>query len=414
MIHTRVWMLLTLLLAGTFAYLAIACKTYRRVDVVRRVRLHSAKLPKIAPMAWDSYEGAYMATLAVGTGVLELVLDTGSSQLSVKGPNCKWKQCGANGCSTTACPCGFLEGGEARTDCSEHYYQPSGSGYRISPGEAGAGVSTVMVYGSQTDTIEHYIDTVSVPLSSSQPTCEDLGAAPRASEYAPTALGAEVIVHRVLEIEGSSTSNLLGLSLPKRSVEHGAGALLDSLVPGGVWSVVFHGSGGWLAMGGLPCFSPVHHIPMVSPRSFNAFLTSFYIVEIVSISVGPSTSALTPVTPAPRYCVIDTGTTSTYGSTSLGQGLDAAGYDERSSVFRLQLGSASNPVSLTYTAKQLRDPDLPRKSVIEAWPGRTLEDYDTIFPPSHGGVLLFGALMMNHMYWEFDVKHKTIGVTDLR
>jgi hypothetical protein len=365
-------------------------------------------------MLWDAYEGAYMVSLVVGTGIVELVLDTGSSQLSVKGTDCKWKQCGPNGCNVTACPCGF-EGGESRTDCSDHYYQPGG--YKISPGEAGSGISTVMTYGSQTDTIEHYIDVVSVPTSSSRITCTDMLSPPRKSEFdapADNTLGSEVIVHRVLNIEGSSSSNLLGMSLPKRSVEHGSTVLQESLIPDGTWSVVLHGVGGWLALGPLQCFSPVHYIPLVSPKSFNAFLTSFYIVEIVSISVGPSVTKLTQLKSPPRYCVIDTGTTSTYGSVSFGRQLQSAGYNERTSVFRIELGTTSNPVSLTYTANQLRDPDSPHQSVIEAWPGRTLGDYDDIFPPSHGGVILFGALMMNHMYWEFDVKHKRIGVTDLR
>jgi hypothetical protein len=420
MIHNpdmREWGVLAILLAATFAYSVIASKSYPRArPVVRRnVRLSTPALPPIAPMVWDDYEGAYMASLVVGTGVVELVLDTGSSQLSVKGPNCTWRQCGAAGCSVSACPCGFLEGGQSRTDCSQHYYQPAGT--KISPGQAGSGVSTVMTYGSQTDTIEHYLDLVSVPTSPEGVTCADLRAAPRAAEFeaATRAGSAEVIVHRVLEIEGSSSSNLLGLSRPnKGSVEHGSTVLLDALVPAGVWSVVFHASGGWLALGALPCFSPVHHIPLVSPRSFDGFLTSFYIVEIVSISVGGSEASLRPLKSPPRYCVVDTGTTSTYGSVSLGKSLDAAGYDEASSVLRLELGSAANPVSLTYTAAQLRDPDSPRHSVIQAWPGRTLPDYDDIFAPSHGGVILLGALMMNNMYWEFDVPHKTIGVSDLR
>lgn len=406
----REWVIISLLLAATFAYSVVASKTYTVAPLVRSSRLNSGRLPGVAPMVWDVYEGAYMATLVVGRGTVDLVLDTGSSQLSVKGSNCQWKQCA--GCSTTSCPCGFLDGGESRTDCSDHYYNPSG--YRISPGEAGSGMNTVMTYGSQVDTIEHYIDAVGVPTSSSHITCADLYSPPRKSEFRSE--GAEtsrVIVHRVLEIEGSSSSNLLGLSLPRRSVEHGSSVLLESLVPAGVWSVVFHTTGGWLALGPLPCFRPVY-VPLVSPRSFNAFLTSFYIVEIVAISVGASVSTLSRIKSPPRYCVIDTGTTSTYASVSFGRQLDEAGYREGRSMFRIELGSAANPVSLTYTATQLRDPDMPHKGVIEAWPGRTLDDYDSIFPPSHGGVILFGALMMNNMYWEFDVKHKQIGVADLR
>lgn len=411
------WVIIIVLLAATLSYAVMALKSYRRQDiqpVVRASRLNSGRLPEIAPMVWDVYEGAYMATLVVGVGTVELVLDTGSSQLSVKGSDCEWKQCGSTGCSVTACPCGF-EGGKSRTDCSNHHYQPSG--YRIHPGEAGSGINTVMTYGSQTDTIEHYIDSVSVPTLPFHITCSDLHTSPHMSDISSPQRNdsSQVIVHRVLHIEGSSSSNLLGMSRPnKGSVEHGSSVLMESLVPSGVWSVVFHTTGGWLALGPLPCFSPVHHIPLVLPRSFKAFLTTFYIVEVVSILVGPSESSLVPIGSPPKYCVIDTGTTSTYGSVDFGRQLDAAGYNEASSVFCIKLGTELNPVTLTYTAGQLRDPDIPGKSVIEAWPGRTLDDYDAIFPPSIGGVVLFGALMMNNMYWEFDVKHKTIGVADLR
>ena len=116
MIHfsdMREWGLISILLAATLAFSVIASKSYPRTrpTVNRNVRLSRPALPPIAPMRWDDYEGAYMASLVVGIGVVELVLDTGSSQLSVKGPNCTWRHCGDTGCSVSACPCGFLEGG---------------------------------------------------------------------------------------------------------------------------------------------------------------------------------------------------------------------------------------------------------------------------------------------------------------
>jgi hypothetical protein len=406
-----------MLLVGVIIYTVVVSKTYIPASIVvstRSSRLSMDTLPPIAPMHWDGPEGAYMASLVVGNGVVELVLDTGSSQLSVKGPGCRWKTCSASGCDLQACPCGVTESGDARTNCEEFYYQPSG--YKISPGDRGSGMNTTMTYGSQTDTIEHYVDTVHVPVSREQLTCSDLRLPPRKqdgpSDAIPNGGGMDgVIVHRVLHIEGSSSSNLLGLSRPNGgSVEHGSKVLLQTLVPSNVWSVVFHGSGGWLAFGHLPCFSPLHYAPMVQPKSFNSFLTSFYILKIVSISVGRDLAGLKEVAKPPKYCVVDTGTTSTYASTSFGKALDGAGYDERKHFFQIQLGDPSNPIVLTYSPQQLQDPEFPSQSVIEAWPGRTLDDYDQIFPPSHGGVILFGALMMNNMYWEFDVKNNRIGV----
>ena len=413
----RGWVLIFFLLAGVISYSIVASKTYIPQVVSLRTQSSrislSAPLPPVAPMLWDNPEGAYMASLVVGDGVVDLVLDTGSSQLSVKGPGCEWKSCNGGGCSVEACPCGVTEQGRPRKDCTEHYYQPSG--HKISPGERGAGMNTTMTYGSQTDTIEHYVDTVHVPTTASQVLCDDLKHVPRKQDLTnntPTTPGMEgVIVHRVLRIEGSSSSNLLGLSRPNGgSVEHGSKVLLDALVPSKVWSVVFHGEGGWLAFGPLPCFSPVHYAPLVQPSSFSAFLTSFYILNIVSISVGPTLETLKPLPSHPKYCVVDTGTTSTYCSASFGKVLDSVGYDELEWYFRIELGDASSPITLTYSSHQLRDPEYPGQGVIEAWPGRTLDDYDSIFPPSHGGVVLFGALMMNNMYWEFDLKNNRVGV----
>ena len=380
------------------------------------VRLATApSLPLMAPMRWDDEEGAYMVSLTVGLGSVELVLDTGSSQLSVKGNGCQWRQCDGQGCSLVSCPCGQDVDGNVRTDCSNHYYQPSGA--RIQPGELGAGMNTVMTYGSQVDTIEHYMDTVSLHLAPSNMTCKDLlsRVPPSSTKSSPATSQRPVIVHRVLHIDGSSSSNLLGLSRPnKGTVEHGSKVLLDALLGGSkVWGVVLMGDSGWLVFGALPCFaSPPHYIPLVQPREFSGFLTSFYIVEVESVWVGPDASNLRAIASPPRWCIVDTGTTFTYGSPSFGASLDAAGYVESGSVLRLRLGTKKNPpVELTYTPQQLADPDFPQHSIIQAWRGRTLDDYDSIFPPGAGGVILLGALMMNNHYWEFDLGKQRVGVT---
>lgn len=372
--------------------------------------------PPLAPLRWDDDEGAYMVNLTVGLGGVELVLDTGSSQLSVKGSGCQWRQCDGQSCNLVSCPCGVDARGKPRLDCREHYYQPKGT--RLQPGEMGAGMNTVMTYGSQVDTIEHYADTVSLQTTVSS--CDELlSVAPDrlGSTMTPASAHRPVIVHRVLHIDGSSSSNLLGLSRPnKGTVEHGSRVLLESLLDGDVWGVVLMGDTGWLVFGALPCFaSPPHYVPLLQPRAFSGFLTSFYIVEVQSVWVGASPSQLRelPSTAAPKWCIVDTGTTFTYGSPRLGAGLDAVGYTETGSVLQLRLGSKKSPLVLTYTPQQLADPDSPQHSIIQAWPGRTLDDYDSIFPPSAGGVLLLGALMMNNSYWEFDLGNNRMGVTPL-
>jgi hypothetical protein len=257
---------------------------------------------------------------------------------------------------------------------------------------------TTMKYGSQTDTVSHYMDTVHIPLPLSPVSCESLATAPPATvtEKSRVQIG-ELVVHRVSHIEGTSSSNLLGFARPHVKKNRDGASVLDKLLDSTqTWSAVMYPAGGWLALGALPCYR-AHYIPLLSPRAFTNFLTRFYIVNVLSIAVGPSMDVLTPLAYVPRYCLIDTGTTGTYGSPKLGTALDASGYTTQS-VVQLKLGSAMSPLTLSYTA----------------WPGRTLDDYTQLFPDAEGGVLLLGAVMMFGFYWEFDLSQDRVGVQDLR
>lgn len=432
------WFLICILLVAAAAYSFVTIKsatttpspgshvgTTIRAPFRHRMHTHHTVLPAVAPMWWDTLEGAYMVVLVVGAGVVELVLDSGSSQLSVKGTGCEWRSCTPLGCAITSCPCGIDSDGKPRTDCTEHYYKPSGP--RLAPGERGAGLSTEMTYGSQTDTIQHYLDSVHMPVSAGALTCEQMHHAPTPAALTQVLAKdtdanvsrvrvGELVVHRVSHIDGTSSSNLLGMARPNGgNVQHGTRVVLDDLLSKSqIWSVMLHPTGGWLSLDAMPCFDTPHYIPLRIPSTFKNFLTTFYIVNVLSISVGPSFEQMTQVKNPPQYCVIDTGTTNTYGSTLLGAALDQAGYVETRSVLQLRLGSTSAPLELNYTSAQLKDPDYPDQDVIEAWAGRTLDDYSSIFPDRDGGVLLLGAVMMFGMYWEFDLNKKRIGVTDLR
>ena len=381
-----------------------------------RISTNDPPIPPVAPLVWDQTEGAYMVVLTVGDNPVELVLDTGSSQLSVKGDGCRWRSCDGGDCRVQACPCGVGPDGRAREDCSNHQYNPTG--VRVAPGEHGTGTSTVMTYGSQVDTIEHYIDTVALRVAPPGVTCEQLvrGGRLRWDDAASSTLTAPrpVVVHRVLHIDGTSSSNLLGLSRPGGGgVEHGYTVVLDAILEKTqVWSLVFHGNSGWLVMGALPCVPGVNYVPLVQPAVFKNFLTSFYIVEIESVFAEVN-GRMRAVRDPPRWCIVDTGTTSTYASTSFGKSLGVAGYVDGTSGLELRLRGKTNPVVLTYSAAQLLDPEYPGTTVVQAWPGRTLDDYDQIFPPSYGGVLLLGALMMKDLYLEFDLAGGRLGVANL-
>lgn len=410
----------------------------------------------VVPLWWDTDEGAYMLRIKMGKGQVEAVLDTGSSHISAKGANCEWTYCGeddgTDACVTKACPCGteITGNGSAahvRTDCNQFFYVPTGR--LVQPGQDGAGSSTKLVYGSQEDTISHYLDDVSLPCTpGSDVGCavlseeartprgnsgDDntlLGGAGATNEYL---LGA-MIVHLVHHIQGSSSSNLFGLARPRSfgggGHESGRYVVLEKLLPEGadadtattkkrphalprVWSLVLRKQGGWLAIGSLDtCFRAVKYAPLIDPGIFRSFVTRFYIADIVSMEVGPSLSTLVRVRKnEPRFCLIDTGTTYTYGSVSLGASLATLGYVETRWCVRFTLGRKSDPIVLTYAAEELVDRDFPTSSVMQCTEGKTLPDFERLFPTPN--VILFGALMMQNRYWEFDLVRKRVGVQAL-
>lgn len=376
------------------------------------------KLPIIMPLVWDSYEAAYLVKLLIGNQLQELVVDTGSSQLSVKGSGCEWTMCdGVSDCTQTKCPCGFNTDGSQRTDCdAQHHYQGN-TGILLKPGEKGAGTLTKMTYGSQIDSIQHWWDTIAMPGGSV--TCSELQNSP--SRIQLDAVGAinplfksHIVVHRVFHIDGTSSSNLLGMSRPNGgSREIGKFSVLDHLFAQSgnkTWGMVCYNNGGWLSLGAIPCFTNVNYIPLVQPKQLSRFVTSFYIVEIQSFAFGESTENLVEVARPPKYALLDTGTTHTYGPIVLGESMSAAGYNERKHVVCITLGSKTQQLTMTYTPSDLID-SVFGGSVLNITRASTFEDYETIFP--NNDVILFGAVMMRNRYFEYDLQNNRLGIEQL-
>jgi|688.fasta_scaffold00628_34 hypothetical protein len=404
-------------------------ETNGHTRIVARTRLGvgvASPVP-IAPLWWDKEEGAYMLKLKLGDSRVELVLDTGSSQISAKGAGCQYTSCedgDSKSCSTQQCPCGTSltkEGGaQERKDCNPFYYVPKGR--FISPGEEGAGTKTKLVYGSQEDTVSHYMDAVSLPCMSDKTPMhhrfllENIPAtneddALNNNEY----LLGNMIVHFVHHIQGTSSSNLVGLARPalkSLGPEYGRHVTIEKLLQGSenVWSLLLDPQGGWFILGSLaPSFPGVEYVPMVDPPMFRDFVTHFYVLDILSLEVGPDLKHMTLIKKRkPKYCILDTGTTYTYGCAALGKQLAETGYDELSWYVRLRLGSKKNNTVLTYSPADLQDVDFPSYSVFQCDAARTLPDFNAIFPDPD--VLLFGALMMQRHYWEFDLERKRVGV----
>jgi hypothetical protein len=377
-------------------------------------------MPPLAPLTWSDAEGAYMIQLFLGVGPVQLVLDTGSCQVSAKVDGCQWTQCtGEEGgvkeqaeCTTQACPC-------EQGDCTLHYYKPSSQGYPLQAGSHG--YSSTMKYGSQEDHVSHVMDKVVIPkllLTCPQLLLQKDARGPsrllHAAQPQEHAVSADMVVHQVHRIKGTSTSNMFGLARP--DTQHRSSkrtpVVLDKLfdamkthaTDAKVWSLLLFVNHGWWALGSIPCFQHKQVMPLIDPPAFRAFVTKFYIVPLTRMEVGPTLDMMRRVPRAPSYIVIDTGTTYTYGSTRLGTALDKLGYDERSWYVRFTLGTAV----LLFHPHQLKDPDFPDSSVIQCTPGRTLDGFDSIFSGTH--VLLWGAYMMRNMYWEFNLSNNTVGV----
>lgn len=396
-------------------------------------------VPVIA-LFWDNDEGAYMMRVRMGKGDVEAVVDTGSSNISAKGSDCTWTNCGENGdgdaCVTQSCPCGVdRRDGTPRDNCDDFYYRPRGP--YVKPGHNGAGSKTTLVYGSQKDKVKHYMEEVSLPcMASSDVSCATLL---QGDDHVPPEenneyLLGKMIVHLVHHITGTSSSNLFGLARPEAAdsknrrrrrsggVDHENGAYVvvqklfrDASSPAvGVWSLLLHKKTGWLALGSLEsCARHVAYVPMVDPAAFSFFVTHFYVIEVVSLEVGLRPDALHSVKRPPKYCLLDTGTTYTYASPDLGAQMQQDfGYTELGWCMRLTLGARGGErVVLNYSAMDLVDEAFPESSVFQCLPGKTLADFDAIF--TSRDVLLFGALMMRNAYWEFDMEKKRVGCSQL-
>ena len=363
-----------------------------------------------------------MMMLRVGQGDVEFVIDTGSSQLSAKGTGCVWQNCITNTtsetCTTVACPCGLERNGLARVDCRAHYYIPTGTA--LKPGEGGAGTATTLVYGSQQDTISHYTETITVsstPVSDDELMNELPTRNPLPTQQTPVnhTLGS-IVVHRVSKIKGSSSSNLLGLSKPSNTISTESGDVVLQKLFGGSdsqWNLILRPDAGWWTLGPAPsCFTNIKYVPLVNPSDFNNFVTKFYVVPIRRIAVGNSHRMRNlSRSHTPRYLLIDTGTTLTYGSTRLGSAMRGAGWIETSSYVEIEIGTSDHHVTITYSPIQLQDTDNPSLSILQVEPERTLDDFDDIFPLN--SCILFGVLMMQNMIWAFDLANNRIGVGKL-
>lgn len=363
-----------------------------------------ARIIQATPLTWDEDEGAWMITMQLGKSSVELVLDSGSGQISAKGNQCKFTTCEGDTCITQKCPCGKNSNGRARKNCSAHSYTPSGQ--RLDPGQDGAGLDTVLSFGTQDNSVIHYKETVSLEMASLS--CSDFSTPPQtALATHMVTFPEDIVVHLIHAIKGTSSSNICGISRPTRT---GVPVIMSYMLAGApehTWSVILHKRGGWFAIGALSeCFAP-EYCPLLWPPAFSNFNTRFYVVRLKSLQVSRSGDAPFRTLSAkdtPEFLVLDTGTTCSYAPPELGAKLRAIDWREQHSSMRLVL---ENGVQLTYNNQDLQDPDDPLRSVFNCDPHTTLEDFDSIFAVP---TILFGAVMMRGMYWEYDLDRERVGI----
>jgi len=369
----------------------------------RKARLARGTGLKLVPLRWDRDEGAFMISLHVGAGTepVEFVLDSGSGSLSAKGPGCKWTSCGETGqdvCTTQACPCKEDKTGKR---CSRYVPQ----GRKLRPGESGAGTDTVVAFGSQEDTVTHFLEDVHMPHA----TAESCQVALRGGNLQVNAkhLMSGVVVHQVHAIKGTSTSNIMGLSLPAPGNTQVVVSRLTD-----VFSLVLFDTTGWFALQSMEaCFPQTQFMKLVWPREFSSFMTRFYVVPLQKLEVVNGNQAIA-VSRCPKFVVFDTGTTCCYTEPALGEHMrQTCSYSPQSSGLIFTLQGQSGPVVLDYTASELRDPDNPSLSSFNCEPDTTLPDYHDIF--GNTSVVLFGAVPMRNRYWEYDLSKKRLGVHKL-
>jgi hypothetical protein len=388
------------------------------------------RVGEIIPVHWDEEEGGFMINVRLGGSWVSLVVDTGSNHVSAKGSECSWVDCGDQDkeCVVRPCPQNSFEPAGLRAD--QGTYEPLSPAVTVRDKDGVFREETSLHYGSQTSTVSYYQETITLPtLDAPLGPQQALSAGFSGGEVRLVTLG-PMLIHRITRIEGSSTSNILGLAAG--DVELPEASVLNILLPqthtaprSRVWSMFTdygsssEGGEGWISMGPQRCFGDPFFVDAVLPSEFLHFSTQFYVVGLLEVRVDGQTvlsgrqgrgrgRGRGRRGRVPQYMVLDTGTTACYGSTSFGRALDKAGWMEGVSLIEFVIGNEQSWTTLSYTPEQYRDRTGAFKSVINVSKRRTLDNFDVLF--SNVEVFLMGISLMRGMYWEYDLSRKKIGV----
>jgi hypothetical protein len=371
----------------------------------------------VIPLRWDPQALVYMVTLQVGANTVDAAFDTGSALFVV---------------ATSAC-----------SSCTGALYDPAASKASLAlydpRGAKNTLCQSVIAYGSQTDTITMFRDTLTFARKSlAQPsvlcTTKSPSVALRVAGAGPTFVVDAFPVAGVTNNTGSSSLNIFGMSsvlsvsrlgkyylLPscqlstqpadESAMLQAVAGYLANTAPNVdmVWSMALDESGGFFLFSALrlPCLD-VCYTPLVqSLPTANSELSRsprrYYVVRVARWVV--TSNGVTRALPgAPAQLVVDTGTTNCMlpaAAAAVMSGLSGG------DVAVLTLASAPSTTcapTLTFTAASTTfgAAGIP---VFSAMP----DDLSQTFS-SDGSVGILGATAMRGLYFEFNLTQQRLGV----
>lgn len=316
-----------------------------------------------APMWYDDFEQAYMILLTIGENDIALVFDTGSASLMVKDDRCVHRG--------QPCP------------LSKNPYRPSQHAISLHPPDRRLDRTT---FGSQTVYSRAYMDVVKM----------------QGRAYG------HVKVHSISRIEGTTTSNVMGMAPYVMQASGERKSLADDLFRDKkerAFTIDLIDDFGVVYFSRASTVDPevrLHRAPIIVPPSFRDFSTRFYTIEFSNIRTD-SGRVYDPKTrgSVPRYLMIDTGTTHTYLPREFARTLVAEGWRNGTSslVFNFPNGSQwCLPASLY-------NDEVGRSSLIGF--GGPRNAFDEAFGNTRA--ILVGAIAMRRTVWEHDLESMTMG-----
>lgn len=327
-------------------------------------------LNTLAMIPLKYYSGVFELELSVGASPVHAVFDTGSEKLIVAGQACV-----------------------KQAECS------AGAGHYTGDGAKALGRSSTITYGTQTDTVQWYVDELRfrtrVPtklLETDECRIDGLVDAPE-RELHVLAMEFGVVESR----HGHSSLNVFGFCRGTNA-DCTSRALLGERA---VFAVLFYDKTGWLALGAptpLGHCAKVKYVPLIRPIPS---MRGYFIVRVAGVAVvsadGRETRACHR---APKYAIIDTGSNMLSVSTPLLEELRHRGISTFSSQ-RLQIRLEGATLDYDRSEYSMGGELLVRDNL----PFHNVRKDD---------VLLLGTLFMRRRYLEFDLERERLGIVKLR